>query len=165
MSKQTTSLYIADLSQAAKYLAQHWPQEKPSHLSILNLLAKAAGKQNYQQLKAQQPEPPVQFSKATARQVRQYHGNGKPSRWPTKRSDQLAMMWMIYLQLPEFKNISESDVNEHIKASINFSDYVLVRRELICAKLLGRTNDGSQYWLNKAPLPSDYHELAQALSS
>lgn len=165
MSKQNTSLYIEDLSSAAKYLAQHWPQEKPSHLSLLNLLAKAAGKQNYQQLKAQQPLAPVASSKTTVRRLRQYHGNGTPSRWPTKRSDQLAMMWMIYLQLPQFKNISEREVNEHIKAAINFSDYVLVRRELVSAQLLGRTNDGSQYWLNTAPLPSDYHELAQALSS
>ncbi|WP_158584082.1 DUF2087 domain-containing protein [Salinibius halmophilus] len=165
MSKQNTSLLIEDLSQAAKYLANHWPDEKPSHVQILNLLAKAAGKQNFQHAKAQQPNIAEPVSKATSRQLRQYHGNGKPNRWPTKRSDQLAMMWMIYLQLPKFTDIDEKQVNEHIKAAIQFSDYVLVRRELVSAGLLGRTNDGRQYWLIEAPLPSAYHELAKALSS
>lgn len=165
MSKQTTHLLIEDLSQAAKYLANHWPQTKPSHLQLLNLMAKAAGKQNYQQLKAEQVPLAPALSKTSRRQLRQYHVNGQPNRWPSKRSDQQAMVWMVYMQLPNFTDISEQDVNAHLKACIHFSDYVLLRRELVSAGLLGRTQDGSRYWLIERPLPQRYHELAKALSS
>ena len=40
----------------------------------------------------------------------------------------------------------KKEVNEIIMQNINFSDYALIRRELIDLKLMGRTGYGSEYW-------------------
>lgn len=54
MPKNSVSLLVSDISDFAKKLRAQLPKEgkQPSHLELLNLIAKANGFQNYQSLKA-----------------------------------------------------------------------------------------------------------------
>ncbi len=162
MSRTPVSFEIADLSQFAKNLSRQWPVEKPSHLTLLNLLSKAAGFQNYQHLLSKQTvaeHPSEKLDKKTTRWLRLFNDIGQPVRWPTKHLDQRAILWVVGAQLPEFKKWSEKQINAFIKARIAFADYAIVRRELISMELLGRTADGSNYWSESFQYPDEFKEL------
>ena len=60
MSRQILSLTIADLSAFAKSLREQLNtlDEKPSHVDMLNMLARSAGFRNYQHLKAVTEDAP-----------------------------------------------------------------------------------------------------------
>ena len=68
--------------------------------------------------------------------------------WPSpkKRQVQLAVLKRLGGLFEVGREYSEPEVNEILRAHLAFSDYVLVRRELIEAGVLGRTRDGRRYW-------------------
>lgn len=71
---------------------------------------------------------------------------GKLKHWPSKNEKRKAALEMIGERFDSDRNYNESEVNDIIKSAISFSDHQTVRRELVSAKILYRTSDGSKYW-------------------
>jgi len=73
---------------------------------------------------------------------------GRIKVWPSKNK-KIARAEMLQYLADKFeyeKFYKEKEVNEIISHWHTFGDYFLLRRELIIAALLYRTNDGSKYW-------------------
>jgi hypothetical protein len=71
---------------------------------------------------------------------------GKLKQWPSKQDKRKAALDMIGERFDSDKNYKESEVNDKIKSVISFSDHQTIRRELVAAKILDRTPDGTKYW-------------------
>lgn len=162
MPRVPIEVTIKDFSQFSKNLSRAWPEEKPSHLSLLNLLAGAAGFQNFQHLKAMQEGKGSSLSPDEKRWNRLINDSGQVVRWPTKRKDQLAMLWLIASRLPKAPQWNQQQFDEWIKTQITFGDHVLVRRELVELNCMSRTVDGKSYWRNDFALPEMYQAYVAA---
>jgi len=158
------SLFIDDLSQYSKTLSKLWPADKPSHLELLNLLAKSAGFKNYQHLKDGHTETASKpLGPHVKRWLRLFNSDQQALRWPSKQQDRLAIVWTIAHRLPTFSGWTEKEVNNAIMPLIQFQDHVAIRRELIELGILGRTNDGRKYWRASFEAPEIFHGLLAEL--
>ncbi|MDD2714712.1 MAG: DUF2087 domain-containing protein [Candidatus Wallbacteria bacterium] len=75
--------------------------------------------------------------------------DGKLKQWPTKRSLQLLALNHLYTQFEVGKKYAESEVNQILRNSHTFENPALLRRDMIDAKLLYRTKDCKEYWIEK----------------
>jgi len=68
--------------------------------------------------------------------------------WPSRRrrNDQLRVLEWFQQHFEPEVGYTEREVDAILKARHAFQDHALLRRELIEAKLLRRTPDGSRYW-------------------
>jgi hypothetical protein len=71
---------------------------------------------------------------------------GKLKQWPSKHDKRNAALEMVGERFDSDRNYNENEVNDIIKSAISFSDHQTVRRELVSAKILDRTSDGTKYW-------------------
>jgi hypothetical protein len=156
-------LNVADLSLFAKSLRERLLAAEskgvPSHLALLNHLAKSAGFRNYQALRAAAAsdapaahkgegvpiEPPSGVDKTAAKALRQFDRTGRLLKWPTQYAVQRLAIWAIWSRLPGKRELNERAVNEYLARFNAFNDPVTLRRELVNMKLLWRTKDGSVY--------------------
>jgi hypothetical protein len=163
MPRELTPLVAADLSIFAKSLRAQWAERQlrgagvPSHVEMLNLLARAAGHRNLQALRAARPAAPVRapapargprdpaLTDAADRALRQFDATGRLTRWPTRRTLQVLVLWGLWLRFDARRRYSEREVNEVLNAHHHFGDHCLLRRELIESKLLTRTPGGAEY--------------------
>ena len=82
--------------------------ELPSHLSLMNMLARAAGYRNFQHFRSQQDarveldRPAVVPLEAlpdyvqVKRLMRYFDDQGRLTRWPSKFSDRLPCLWVLW---------------------------------------------------------------------
>ncbi len=160
MPRELTPLVAADLSTFAKTLRAQWAERHergtgvPSHVEMLNLLARAAGHRNVQALRAVRPArvlAPARgprdptLSEAADRALRQFDASGRLVRWPTKRALQVLVLWCLWLRFDAKRRYSEREVNEVLNAHHLFGDHCILRRELVELKLLTRTPGGAEY--------------------
>ena len=165
MPRELIACPVQDLSSFAKslrkQLAEAQPdQTPPSHLSLMNMLARAAGHRNLQALKAAsplvpQPKPALPapargprhpaLSETADRALRQYDEAGRLMRWPTKYSVQRLALWGLWLHFDAKRPYSEAEVNAVLNGWHRFGDHCTLRRELVNMKLLARTPDGAVY--------------------
>jgi len=163
MSKDPIGLAVADISDFARRLA---PQLKnhtdgPSHLSLLNMLARAAGYRNYQHLRASRSaqarlsEVPTTLDvdfRLVERALHQFDAAGQLMRWPSRRPVQELCLWVMWSGLPAAAHLHERQVNAVLNAAHLFGDAALLRRSLIGMELVQRNLDGSDYQrLEKRP--------------
>ncbi|QPF73582.1 DUF2087 domain-containing protein [Roseateles sp. DAIF2] len=183
MPRETIACPVPDLSAFAKtlrrQLAEATPAEHlPSHLSLMNMLARAAGHRNLQALKATppaaDPSPPSDnpgrlperqrlapqrgprhpaLGDTADRALRQFDTRGRLMRWPTKYSVQRQALWGLWLHFDAKRPYTEREVNQILQAWHGFGDHCTLRRELINMKLLARTPDGAVY--RKCPARPD----------
>lgn len=140
----------------------------PSHVELLNLLARAAGLRNFATLKASaltaaarpaSPDPDLPTSQAGGSAVSlstlsptvrkallQFDEAGRLIRLPSKLSVQQMTTWALWTQFTARRKYTEKEVNAVIKAHHTFGDHATLRRELINMNLLGRKSDCSEYW-------------------
>ena len=140
----------------------------PSHVELLNLLARAAGSRNFATLKASaltaaarpvSAEPaastPLPGSSAVTlsslsptvrKALLQFDEAGRLIRLPSKLSVQQMTTWALWTQFTARRKYTEKEVNAVIKAHHTFGDHATLRRELINMNLLGRKSDCSEYW-------------------
>ena len=154
MSKEPVPLYVADLSHFTRGLAGQMKghAETPSHLSLLNMVARAAGFQNYQHLRAssaaqarvEADQASVDFKKVE-RVLQHFDAAGMLVRWPSKRHVQELCLWVMWAHVPHDRQLEERDVNGALNKAHLFEDAAILRRSLIGMKLLERTKDGSEY--------------------
>lgn len=167
MSRDAISITIPDLSQFAKSLRAGLQQVEtvPTHLGLLGQIAKAAGYQNYQHLKANHEGKPAQAAKVAAplstasrareRAMRVFDADGVMARWPKQASARMLCLWALWAQIPANTELSEPQVNDLLKTAADFGDHVLLRRSLIDFGLASRTADGSRYRRIEQAPPAD----------
>jgi hypothetical protein len=166
MTRIVIPLAVSDLSGFARALASSLAAHQaehaglPSHQSLLNHIARAAGYRNLQELRARNEGsasapppasaattdvPPVELTAAARKALTQFDGQGRLMRWPHKHSVQRLAMWVLWMQFESRRIYTEREVNEVLKAWHTWGDHVTLRRELINDRLLTRKSDGSQY--------------------
>lgn len=149
MSKQLVPLAISDLSAFAKSLRKSLAalEHAPTHVETLNLLAKAAGHQNFQALRANLiPVSPNSLDTDRIEKVmRHFDDEGRMQRWPGKTNHQDLCLWVIWSRIPPDARLDEREVSNIIKEAHTFGDHALLRRSLVDMKMLARTPDGKVY--------------------
>jgi hypothetical protein len=164
MSRTSYPFYTSDISALARSLKQQWALEPaaPSHLQILNMLARAAGFSNFQHLRAAAEAPtPVSntHSPLTKRLLRYFDEQGRLMRWPKKFSEQQPCIWPIWASFPAQLEMDEKAANEWIKRAEAIGDHVLLRRELVNYKLITRTPDCRVYQRLEQDIPEELLEF------
>lgn len=167
----TVPFSVNDISSLAKSLRASLEETPlPSQVQMLNWLAKAAGFQNYQSLKArhekaahdtsptfvQVTEAPAAATSAAveleplsahaAKALTQFDERGRLHKWPHKFAVQRIAMWGLWLRFDAKKRFDEKEVNSVLKAWHTYGDHVTLRRELVNMQLLARKSDCSEYW-------------------
>lgn len=171
MTRLLVPLATPDVSAFGKTLKNFLDQRHaagkapPSHLELLNLLARAVGLRNFATLKktalATQATVPVDLPVATQKgdavdlstlsttarkALLQFDAAGRLVRLPNKLSVQQMTMWALWTQFAAHRRYTEKEVNAITNAFHTFGDQATLRRELVNMKLLGRKSDCSEYW-------------------
>lgn len=160
MSRDVIPFTVADISAFSKTLRASLEEADPfpTHAQFLGLVAKAAGYQNYQHLRAELTGEVTLNEKQLKEAQRVFDERGRMHHWPKKYSIRVLSLWVFWSRMPR-KDLTEPEVNEILKDGSTFGDHVLLRRELIDHGLMVRALDGSSYRkVEKAPPPE-----AQAL--
>lgn len=169
MSRLLVPFATQDLSSFAKALRKLLEERQaagravPTHVELLNLLARAAGRRNFATLKAAAaplpgpqtaprsrpaaPQVDVAALSPTARKtLLQFDDAGRLIRLPNKLSVQQMAAWAMWTQFAAGRDYTEKEVNAILNARHTFGDPATLRRELVNMKLLGRESDCSRYW-------------------
>ncbi|MEJ6020678.1 DUF2087 domain-containing protein [Ramlibacter sp. PS4R-6] len=142
----------------------------PSHVELLNLLARAAGVRNFQSLKAAPPPAPAaievlpagELSPLARKTLMQFDDAGRLVRLPNKFSVQRMAMWVLWTRFAPRRDYTEKEVNALLNAQHTFGDPATLRRELVEMKLLGRESDCSRYWKEPRRPDADTRAFLQA---
>ncbi|PUB19288.1 DUF2087 domain-containing protein [Yoonia sediminilitoris] len=165
MPKEMISITITDLSAFTKDLRNALIQrdELPGHATMLGVVAKAAGYENFQHLKAARPatRTPAQ-SKQLGKALRTFD-NGIMIRWPKQTAIQGLCLWPFWAALPARTDLSEKQVNAILNAGHSFGDHALLRRSLVDHRMVQRTKDGKIYRRIEQAPPPDAKALMAAI--
>jgi hypothetical protein len=161
MSRTAIPFQADDVSSLARSLrAQLLERETvPGHVEVLNMLARAVGCRNFQQLRAQaadaaiapqaapasEPAPAPVDPRTLDRVSRCFGPDGRLLRWPAKRGDQILALWGLWSKLPSRTELTEQEISQHLRALNDFGDHALLRRELCETGLFHRTPDCRSY--------------------
>jgi hypothetical protein len=100
--------------------------------------------------------------KRLARAARCFDASGRLVRWPSRRGDQILALWVLWSYLPADTRYDEAEINAMLGGWNAFSDYALLRRDLVDLGLLQRTPDGRIYRrANQTPPPEAAAFIAQ----
>ncbi len=177
------SLHIADLSQFAKALrvSLSTTATAPTHVQLLNMLTKAAGRGNYQRFRAQSalhamistvspspvfvatPAPVSALSPHAAKALTQFDNEGRLMRWPNKFAVQRIALWGLWLPFVMHRRYTEREVNALLNTWHAFGDPATLRRELVEMKFLARTADCREYWKLAARPDDDVKAFLRSL--
>lgn len=175
MSKTAMPFYAADVSALARNLRRQLDgfEKAPSHLELLNLLAKAGGYKNFQHLKAAHdvcaPRRPLPLSapeidfRMVKRLVRFFDANGRLVRWPGKFSQRVICLWVLWSRLAARTTYTEQEISRFLGEQHLFGDHALLRRELVDRDMVERTADGRQYRRREMRPPAEALELLKLL--
>ncbi|CAN5521165.1 DUF2087 domain-containing protein [soil metagenome] len=156
MSRTVIPLQTRDVSSFAKALRAQLVARAaaPSHVELLNMLARAVGRRNFQDLRANMDEtssPSAPVPQETAdlavveRVARCFGPEGRLTRWPAKRGDQVLALWVLWSKLPPREESTERQISDQLKTLHDFGDHALLRRELIESGMFSRTSDCRAY--------------------
>lgn len=178
MSRTVLPLHAEDISALARSLRGQLvtlPQP-PSHLEMLNMLARANGFRNFQHLRAQveareqvqspppaAPPPVVDYVKVK-RLARFFDGQGRLLRWPGKLSQRVACLWVIWSKLPPRRRCNEKEIKQILENCHLFGDHALLRRFLCDLGLVNRTADCREYWRMERQPPAEALALIRHLA-
>jgi hypothetical protein len=166
MSRTAVPFRVDDLSPFAKTLRQSLTAHDgvPTHVELLNLLAKAAGFQNYQHLRADagtagrlstaaEATPRADLTQVE-KAARYFDDGGVLQSWPARFNLQLLCLWVLWSRLPPETSYTEREISDLLRDWHEFGDHALLRRAMFEAKLVDRTIDGRDYRrIEQAPPP------------
>ena len=95
--------------------------------------------------------------------MRCFDSQGRLLRWPSRRTDQLHALWVLWSRMPARRDLSEREVNDRLKALNAFQDHAILRRELCGNRLMWRTPDGRTYRRIEQPPPPILTEALKRL--
>jgi len=157
MSRTVIPFSTTDISSLAKSLRTQLADcdHTPSHLELLNMLARACGHRNFQSLRAQaaaqrllqdsQPLPEIVDYVRVKRLAGYFDAQGRLASWPSKPSLQELCLWALWSHLTPKQTLTENQFSALIRAGHLFNDHALLRRELCDRGLVKRTPDGREY--------------------
>ena len=165
MSKLHVPFATPDTTALARSLRMQLAQldHAPTHVEMLNMLARANGHANFQHLRADAearsrlttavPADPVDHARVE-KVLRHFDDNGTMVRWPGRTNHQTLCLWVIWSRIPAEQPFSEREINQFIIAGHSFGDHAILRRSLVDAHMLARTSDGKRYRrIEKKPDP------------
>ena len=176
MPREAVAFVVADLSAFARALsralAEREATERPGHVEMLNLIARAAGHRNVQALRAslavptaplaaEDQAPPLPLTDTARRVLKLFDTRGRMVRLPSKYSVLKLSLWLLWTRFDSDRIYTEKQVNAVLMAANAFGDHVTLRRELVDHRLLTRKSDGSEY----RKLPARPDTEARALLS
>lgn len=157
MSRPPLPLATPDISAFAKALRGQLAgaNAAPSHLELLNMLARAAGLRNFQHLRAQgaaaaalaapAPVEPSADLQRVRRATLHFDRCGRLIRWPGRAGERHLCLWVLWSRLPPGELEPDARVNGDLAHWHKFGDHALLRREVFDAGLVDRAPDGRSY--------------------
>ncbi|MGR9168597.1 DUF2087 domain-containing protein [Rhizobium sp. KDH_Rht_773_N] len=180
MTRSIFPMEIADLSAFAKSLRKQIEAlaDKPSHVEMLNLLARAAGYRNYQHFRSLaqsarvlqdwnlklDPEP-LPDEERVLKASRHFDGHGRLVRWPGRRGLQELCLWFLWSKIPANAELTEREISDLLSRLHLFGDAALLRRELFDFGLVHRTRDGRQYRRIERKPPAELGPLLRRIEA
>jgi hypothetical protein len=168
MSRVLLPFEVDDISTVAKRLRAELQErdDPPSHVEMLNMLARSAGYRNFQQFRSDNAARARLEDRATpvagtvdhvrlVRLARHFGPDGRLMRWPAKQSYQHTCLWVIWSRIPARQTFSEREINELLLGMHGFGDHALLRRELCNHTMLWRPADCSAYRRIEREPPAD----------
>ncbi|HAU28960.1 MAG TPA: hypothetical protein DCW68_02475 [Rhodospirillaceae bacterium] len=176
MPKNDQPYCVKDISDLAKSLAAQMVKKEavPSHLELLNMLARAAGFRNYQHFHAGDAdimpvrvmtEAPLVDMKKIQKVARHFDAGGNLVRWPGKASERTLVLWVLWSRIPARRVFDEKTISELLDSHHHFGDYALLRREMFGRGMLTRQRDGSRYQRIEQEMPAEALALVRHLGS
>lgn len=159
MSRIPLPFQCGDISALARSLNDQLArcESRPSHVELLNMLARGGGFRNFQHFRAQTvtreqleqppaiPDPePVDYVRIK-RLARFFDTDGRLIRWPGKLGQQRTCLWVVWSRIPAGQTVSEPEINARLQDLHLFGDHALLRRRLCDDGLMTRTRDGREY--------------------
>ena len=154
MTKTSVPLRVDDVTGFTRLLSKQLGEKSPSHLTMMNMVAKAAGYQNFQHMRAacaaekrlhKMPDARVADARTVERTLNQFDDHGRLRRWPSRRAVQTLALWALWATFPAQKSLQEKEVNRHLAQEHLFEDVATLRRTMIACGLMTRQRDGSDY--------------------
>lgn len=174
MTRTPIPLIAEDLTEFSRALARQLGDASPSHLSLMNMLARAAGFQNLQHMRAiqaagrraaaERPET-MADARAVARAEGQFDAQGRLKQWPARQAVQTLALWALWAALPPERIMDEREVNARLGEEHLFGDPATLRRTMIAAGLLTRNTDGSDYRRIERTPPAEAKALIRAVTA
>lgn len=169
MPRDLVPLRTDDLSAFVRALGTELGDDAPSHLSLMNMCARAAGFRNYQHLRAssrseERMDAPVSADAAVdhrkvERTLHQFDEMGRLMRWPTKLGIQKLAIWAFWAELQPGEVLTEAEINDRFEPCHLFDDPATLRRMLVGLQLIVRERDGSAYSRVEMAPPAEAIEL------
>ncbi|SDB36231.1 hypothetical protein SAMN05660653_01708 [Desulfonatronum thiosulfatophilum] len=175
MSKNPLPFGVNDIGAFARSVRKSLDglERSPSHVEMLNLLARAGGFRNFQHFKAQheagtslQTFPPVQAEvdyRLVKQLVRLFDDNGRLVRWPKKFTLRMFCLWALWSRFPARTSMTEREISDWLQERHCFGDHALLRRELVDRRLVTRTPDGRVYTRIEQRPPAEAAALFEQL--
>ena len=175
MTRDLIALPVADLSAFTRALSRQLADEaRPSHQSLMNMLARAAGFRNLQHLHAARaagqrlavvPPPEAVDHTLVARALVQFDPGGRLIRWPARRSVQILCLWALWSALPPGGPRTEKQISDALNALHLFGDAAILRRDMVHLGLLRRDPGGINYARTEQPPPPEARALIRHLAA
>lgn len=171
MSRDLVPLRSDDVSAFVRALADELGEAAPSHLTLMNMVARAAGFRNHQHLRAsarsQQrlDDPPREAAvdhSRVERVLNHFDAEGRLVRWPSRNAAQKLAVQVFWADLEPGEVLTEAEVNERFAPGHLFDDPATLRRMLVGLQRLRRERDGSAYVrVEEAPSPEAAELIAR----
>lgn len=158
MPRQLIPFVATDVSALAKSLRAQLASRStlPSHVEMLNMLARAAGHRNFQHLRAgaahhaELEQDADHFAAraddaAVLRAARYFDSERRLRSWPARTSIQNLCLWVIWSRLPRGQVFEERSINNVLRTLHLFGDHAIIRRTMCELGLMVRTADGREY--------------------
>jgi len=147
---------VDDISALARSLRSQLAArtDPPGHVEMLNMLARAAGARNFQHFRAQtaaEPSPPTPETgpepdlTLVERTARHFDDQGRLATWPARTSLQSLALWGLWARIPADAIFSEVEFNQRLNVVSQIGDPALLRRSMVHAGLVSRTDDCRDY--------------------
>jgi hypothetical protein len=173
MTRTAFPLQVDDLSAFARSLQRQLDENTGtvSHLTLMNMLTRAAGFRNFQHFRAMAEAGNARSAPAATpdmgrvgQALRYFDPAGRLTSWPAKTSVQHLVMWALWAKLPGESAMSEREVSTALNEWHLFGDAAILRRTLWELKLVTRSQDGREYRRMGREPPPEGRALIRALA-
>jgi hypothetical protein len=175
MPRTLITYEVADVSAAAKSLRTQLGklERPPTHVELLNMLARAAGYRNFQHFRAEATarqslasagEPPVNLG-LIEKSARHFDAAGRLQRWPARESQAVLCLFVLWSRSPRGESFTEREISELLDEWHTFGDHALLRRALVDYGLMSRTVDGRKYVRISQEPPAELEPLLARLAA